>query len=154
MNMHANLTIACTSIYGFKIYVDGDGQILQAVSSVFLNDAAVWYTIFNIKGRVNLNPGHVKEQINGGSTDYIPIDTETKDIREPEEMDTSDANEVNYRSIETPKKPEDIQEEVDEDTVGESFDEYIKRRTIELNRQLDEVHYKNAMLPSFKLALC
>jgi len=96
--------------------------------------------------RVHLNPDHVKVEMDGESTDYIPIETEANESREqePDQMDTGDANEVDYRSIETPKKPGDVENIIaqEEDTVGESFDEYVKRRTIELNRQLDENPYQ------------
>ena len=46
---------------------------------------------------------------------------------------------VDYRSIEGPnvQNTSDDEEEIEEE--GESFDEYIRRRTIEFNRKLNEV---------------
>lgn len=48
---------------------------------------------------------------------------------------------VDYRSIEGPKTTHEVQSDDEEssDQEGESFDEYIRRRTIEQNRHLDEV---------------
>jgi hypothetical protein len=107
--------------------------------------------------RVHVNPDHVKVEMDGESTDYISIETEANESREqePDQMDTGDANEVDYRSIETPKKPGDVENIIaqEEDTVGESFDEYVKRRTIELNRQLDEVKYPDVRYVAIRIFL-
>lgn len=48
---------------------------------------------------------------------------------------------VDYRSIEGPKTTHEVlsDDEESSDQEGESFDEYIRRRTIEQNRHLDEV---------------
>jgi hypothetical protein len=79
----------------------------------------------------------------GDPIDYIKLDDEVQATEEQKitDMLEVDPNEVNYRSIDTPKKPQDVVEvkQGEEESIGESFEEYVKRRTIELNRQLDEV---------------
>lgn len=90
----------------------------------------------------------MKQTMTGDSIDYISLDDEIKPaerLKVTNAMDTDatevDLNEVDYRSIETPKKPGDVveEEQEQEESIGESFEEYVKRRTIELNRQLDKV---------------
>lgn len=51
---------------------------------------------------------------------------------------------VDYRSIEGPKTTHELSsdEEESDQEEGETFDEYIRRRTIEQNRHLDEVKRK------------
>lgn len=84
------------------------------------------------------------EHENGETPDFVPVEDEIKTIGRADAaplVESLDADEVDYRSIDTPKKPQMEEEPVEEeDKVGESFDEYVKRRTIELNRQLDEVN--------------
>ncbi|KAG2181353.1 hypothetical protein INT43_008936 [Umbelopsis isabellina] len=93
--------------------------------------------------RVNLvrNQGGT-EYANGETPDFVPVEDELKTIRRADAaplVESLDADEVDYRSIDTPKKPQMEEEPLEEeDNVGESFDEYVKRRTIEFNRQLDE----------------
>jgi hypothetical protein len=73
------------------------------------------------------------------TTDYIPVEAETGYAQKTDQMDVGEPDDVDYRSIDTPKKVELQEEPKEEYSAGESFDEYVKRRTIEFNRQLDEV---------------
>jgi hypothetical protein len=97
----------------------------------------------NEGSRVNLHPESMKHTVAGDSKDYITLDDEIKPTEELKATNAieADPNEVDYRSIETPKKPQDDVEvkQEQEESIGESFEEYVKRRTIELNRQLDKV---------------
>jgi hypothetical protein len=70
-------------------------------------------------------------------------------------VESLEADEVDYRSIDTPKKPQ-LQEDPleEEDNVGESFDDYVKRRTIEFNRLLDEVNGINLYTARSIAVLC
>ncbi|CAM0137619.1 unnamed protein product [Umbelopsis sp. WA50703] len=82
------------------------------------------------------------EHRDGENVDFVPVEDESRNTGRANAaplVESLEADEVDYRSIDTPKKPQ-LQEEPleEEDNVGESFDDYVKRRTIEFNRLLDE----------------
>ncbi|KAI9286695.1 NRDE-2, necessary for RNA interference-domain-containing protein [Umbelopsis sp. AD052] len=128
------------------------GKVLVIVNSRkekrvqrYMDSKYTWMETDKAFKRVNLNPESMKHTMAGDSVDYITLDDEIKLTEEHKATNANDAveaepNEVDYRSIETPKKPQDVVEvkEEQEESIGESFEEYAKRRTIELNRQLDK----------------
>ncbi|KAH8548370.1 NRDE-2, necessary for RNA interference-domain-containing protein [Umbelopsis sp. PMI_123] len=108
----------------------------------YMDSKYTWMETDKSYKRVNLNPETINHTEAGDPIDYIKLDDEVKATEEQKitDMLEVDPTEVNYRSIDTPKKPQDVVEvkQGEEESIGESFEEYVKRRTIELNRQLDE----------------
>jgi hypothetical protein len=114
---------------------------------------------FNFWYRVNLlRYNGQNEHRDGENVDFVPVEDESRNTGRANAaplVESLEADEVDYRSIDTPKKPQ-LQEEPleEEDNVGESFDDYVKRRTIEFNRLLDEVNGINLYTARSIAVLC
>lgn len=91
----------------------------------------------DVKSRIKIKPNKTEEEPVGRL--FIPLDVPDKKGSLEEEVISSG---VDYRSIEGPKvkkEEEDLYEEQSDEEGGESFDEYVRRRKIEYEKQLSEV---------------
>ncbi|KAI9313832.1 NRDE-2, necessary for RNA interference-domain-containing protein [Dichotomocladium elegans] len=91
--------------------------------------------------RIRIKPklDHTSDSFSDGAG-FITLQQEREHRKKRKDLaDEAISSGVDYRSIEGPKArdEEEAESDEDDDSEGESFDEYVRRRTIESNRHLD-----------------